>query len=265
MHSDRLVRTLLRLYPRPWRGRYGDEFLALVADTGLSWRAAADVVIAASVERVRTIAALLDDDGDAPITQQPDREAFAEVIGFAVFVVLLVVILGAMGVPYPRWLWWIQIFGLAGLGRLSPDLTLGSWFDRASARFVTFARCVALAGLAWLAGFALRLVGVPEPQPGLFFALVGVFIVLAAVRWTYLFVRPQLNFSKWPVMGAIEAGLWKSISFGILLATALVDAYGEAFWDVAFIIWMSRGFIGPVTSQGVARRRAQHESIFGPH
>jgi len=171
----------------------------------------------------------------------------------------------SFSVRYPRWLWWIQIFGLAGLGRLSPDLTLGSWFDRASARFVTFARGVALAGLAWLAGFALRSVGVPEPQPGLFFSLVGVFIVLAAVRWTYLFVRPQLNFSKWPVMGAIEAGLWKSISFGILLATALVDAYGEAFWDVAFIIWMFRGFIGPVTSQGVARRRAQHESIFGPH
>ncbi len=265
MHSDRLARTLLRLYPRPWRERYGDEFLALVADTGLSWRAAADVVIAAGVERARTIAALLDDDADDLITQQSAREAFTEVIGFAVFVVFLVVVLGAMGVPYPRWLWWIQIFSLGGMSRISGDLTLGSWFDRASARFVTFARCVALAALAWLAGFALRSVGVPEPQPGLFFFLVGVFIVLAAVRWTYFFVRPQLNFSKWPVMGALEAGLWKSMSFGILIATALVDAYGEAFWDVAFIVWLSRGFIGPVTSQGVARRRARHESIFGPH
>ena len=199
------------------------------------------------------------------MTQQSDREAFAEVIGFAVFVVLLVVILGAMGVPHPRWLWWIQIFGLGGLSRISPDLTLGSWFDRASARFVSFARCVVLAGLAWLAGFALRSVGVPEPQPGLFFSLVGIFIVLGVVRWTYFLVWPQLNFSRWPVMGAIEAGLWKSISFGILLATALVDAYGEAFWDVAFIIWLSRRFLDPVTSQGVARRRAQHESIFGPY
>ena len=39
MSDDRAARALLRLYPRTWRARYGDEFLALVSDTGLTWRA----------------------------------------------------------------------------------------------------------------------------------------------------------------------------------------------------------------------------------
>jgi hypothetical protein len=56
MSDDRLARALLRLYPRAWRARYGDEFLALVADTGLSWRTLADVSSAALVERARAIA-----------------------------------------------------------------------------------------------------------------------------------------------------------------------------------------------------------------
>lgn len=35
---------LLRLYPRTWRERYGDEFLATAGDDRLSWRHALDIV-----------------------------------------------------------------------------------------------------------------------------------------------------------------------------------------------------------------------------
>ena len=46
---------LLRLYPRAWRERYGEEFLALLHQTGVGWRQVSDVVIAASRERVRAL------------------------------------------------------------------------------------------------------------------------------------------------------------------------------------------------------------------
>ena len=52
MRSERLARALLRLYPRAWRSRYGEEFLSLLADAGLTWRGVADVARAALSERV---------------------------------------------------------------------------------------------------------------------------------------------------------------------------------------------------------------------
>lgn len=48
--------SLLRLYPRAWRERYGDEFLELVGQTGLGPRVLFDVVTAASREWVRALA-----------------------------------------------------------------------------------------------------------------------------------------------------------------------------------------------------------------
>lgn len=45
--------TLLRLYPRAWRERYGDEFLALLQQTGVGWRQLIDVFAGASREWVR--------------------------------------------------------------------------------------------------------------------------------------------------------------------------------------------------------------------
>jgi hypothetical protein len=53
-------RLLLRLFPRAWRARYGEELLDLVSDSGLTPRAAADIARAGLVERVRaTRSALL--------------------------------------------------------------------------------------------------------------------------------------------------------------------------------------------------------------
>jgi hypothetical protein len=46
-------RYLLKLYPRAWRERYGEEFLALLDDVGLHWWDVPDVVRAALNERVR--------------------------------------------------------------------------------------------------------------------------------------------------------------------------------------------------------------------
>lgn len=53
MSSSKLARTLIRLYPRAWRERYGEEFLALLDETRLSWWQVPDIVRAATNERVR--------------------------------------------------------------------------------------------------------------------------------------------------------------------------------------------------------------------
>jgi hypothetical protein len=47
------VRFLLRVYPRPWRERYGDELLAVLEAAPLTWRVRADVLAAGVKERLR--------------------------------------------------------------------------------------------------------------------------------------------------------------------------------------------------------------------
>jgi len=42
--------SLLRLYPRVWRERYADEFLALIERTRVDWRMTVDVAKSASAE-----------------------------------------------------------------------------------------------------------------------------------------------------------------------------------------------------------------------
>lgn len=51
--KDRMSHILLRLYPRAWRERYGDEFLALLEIRGLSTAAVVDTVRTAARERGR--------------------------------------------------------------------------------------------------------------------------------------------------------------------------------------------------------------------
>lgn len=46
-----LARRLVRLYPRPWRERYGDEMLALIEDSGIDLRTALNMIIGAARER----------------------------------------------------------------------------------------------------------------------------------------------------------------------------------------------------------------------
>jgi len=46
---------LLRLYPRDWRERYGDEFLTLLESEPVGLRVVADVALAAARERVRVM------------------------------------------------------------------------------------------------------------------------------------------------------------------------------------------------------------------
>lgn len=53
--ADRLSRALVRRYPRAWRERYADEMLALIDDTGSTWRHALDLTIGCADAWLRTI------------------------------------------------------------------------------------------------------------------------------------------------------------------------------------------------------------------
>lgn len=53
--KDRVVHALVRLYPRAWRERYEEEFLALLADREPSWRDVPDISGAVAREWSRTV------------------------------------------------------------------------------------------------------------------------------------------------------------------------------------------------------------------
>ncbi|HZT14544.1 MAG TPA: hypothetical protein VFA19_01225 [Gaiellaceae bacterium] len=59
MSSERTSRLLLRLYPAPWRARYGEELAALIVETSagrVPWRTRVDVALGALRERLRAAA-----------------------------------------------------------------------------------------------------------------------------------------------------------------------------------------------------------------
>ena len=175
MSDDRLARALLRLYPRTWRARYGDEFLALIADTGLTWRSMLDVVLAASVERARVLIALWRGQAEADAfvkTKTWGPANFRELVteGGAVACLMCVtwLLLIQLGVPKP----WANTSSLPLLLSLFAQVALldllvprpASPIDRVLLRFVPFALGVGVAGLAWACGGLLTGLGVPGPS-----------------------------------------------------------------------------------------------------
>lgn len=49
----RVLRVVLRLYPRWWRHRYGDELAALVDDAGATWTTVVDIAVSALAARLQ--------------------------------------------------------------------------------------------------------------------------------------------------------------------------------------------------------------------
>ena len=75
---------LLRLYPRPWRERYGEEFEALLADRPPTLRHQLDIVRGALDARLHP--EIVDP------SHQVDRWWLAPLLGFAVFIVALALV-----------------------------------------------------------------------------------------------------------------------------------------------------------------------------
>ena len=158
MSDDRLARALLRLYPRTWRARYGDEFLALIADTGLTWRSTLDVVAAASVERARVLIALWRGQAEPDATLKTigpasARELFVEAGALLTLIGLTVLALGLLGVPWP---WSTSRSGVFGPST-SPFMHLlydapprpTSRFDRVALPFAQFVGAMLIVATAY--------------------------------------------------------------------------------------------------------------------
>jgi hypothetical protein len=89
----RFARLLIRLYPRPWRERYGTEFEALLQDSSSDLRTLANVTRAALSERVfPTLRGTMNQATIAFVTKQPS--AF---IPMAMSLAALALVLGSVG------------------------------------------------------------------------------------------------------------------------------------------------------------------------
>jgi hypothetical protein len=271
MRDERLAGALLRLYPRAWRERYGDEFLAFVADTGLSWRAVADVVAAATVERMRAVVAVAryDDDPAAAVAlfeSRPIREVLAEGTTYILIVILTVWALGAVGVPYPTWMWWFNILFLNNGGRgFVPTPNGASWFERLTVSAFWFGTATALGGLAWVFGVFLGRWGVPAPSDAVFYTVMGTGVVCAGCRMLYCMVQTMWVGSTWRGMDRREMYMWGGTWLAIIVFLALTDPSEalRAFWPFEMILCMTLRPPFVITRAGAARRRANYEKIFG--
>jgi hypothetical protein len=97
--SSRRARCLLALYPRAWRARYGDEILALLADTGLGFGGSVDLLVGATREHLQIVVAWSFD-------KAVSRIAMAVVIGsvltsVATVVAMLVALALGRSAPVP--------------------------------------------------------------------------------------------------------------------------------------------------------------------
>jgi hypothetical protein len=269
MRDERLARALLRLYPRTWRTRYGDEFLGFIDDSGLSWHGVANVVAAAGAERVRALVTLAryDDDPASPLPSVgsvPFREVLAEHAAFFVLVCLSVWVGSGFGVPYPQWTIWVNIFFMDGGRREAPPPD-ASWFERLAVSVFWFATAIAANGLAWLMGVLLRRAGAPIPSDLVFYTIMGTWVVCAGSRVFYCLVRTMWFGSTWPGMRRGETNKWSAAWFVVAAVLALSDPSEalRAYWPFVMIFYVTLRPPFYVTRAGAARRRANHEKIFG--
>jgi hypothetical protein len=266
MRSGRWTKTLLRLYPRAWRERYGDEFVALIDESGLTWSAIADVIASAGTERVRAIIALANDRVDQTYaikfgTPLRGREVLADFLAFNACVGLLMAALAAFGVPFPKW----NTLGTLLLQWSSAGEPFYAMHPHRSERLtrliVWLLAAVVLTGAGYLVGVALRNLGVPEPSTALFYSLVGTYFVSGAARVLYCSVRLAMFNSTWPGVYRGEAVAWKTGLWLVMVMSGLGDPGFEVFWPLVGIFWMTLQPALELTREGVARRRAFLDAV----
>jgi hypothetical protein len=270
MGDARFARTLLRLYPPAWRARYGDEFLALVADSGrLSWRAAADIVGAAAGERARSIASLIRNDGapvdltEPSIRLGPDRGWFAYQGLFFVLVAATVWVLHAAGLEAPRWTFWLFLaqFSLTRATDPIADPTHWSWVERALASFWWWATALVLSGVSYYAGVLLNRAGVAAPSDGTVVSVLLGLIAALGARTIYCAIRLHGRRRDWPGIRAGEKHAWNAAVLLIVIAGGLSDPSSTGIWMGSQILWMTLRPSFGWTRVNVARRRAIEDAI----
>jgi hypothetical protein len=248
MRSDRVARRLLGLYPRAWRARYGDEFLALVEDQGLSWRGVVDVVAAASVERARAIRVALralDDPPSAPLEPVTSfREWFVPKAALLAFAGVAMLALGAIGVPYPQRMPLAQFVFQVFLLDLQLDWR-ARLADRIARSLYQLTVAMLVAGSGWLVAFLFTAMGaLPPSEPLLLLVAVlavgcaGVRFLSRAFRPIYRSFRRPGESTPLPPIRPVEVQAWSFIMFAVIVTMAMIDPQGQAYWTITFTAWI---------------------------
>jgi hypothetical protein len=262
--NDRFARALLRLYPRAWRERYGDEFLALIADAGLTWREIVDVIGAASVERVRAVITLVRselDPTDPPVvaTDGPTMDDFREGALYFALALLTVLASSIVGVTLPRWTLWPYLLFQLNRPRLQAARAHANWRERAWLSYCWFLGVVGVTGLCWFVMRLLISAGMPQLSDRAFVTLVGPIVIAALIRGVYCSIRIGIYASTWRGMHPRELLAWRLVILAAAVMVANVDPAGEVFWPVAMFAGFAFRIPYEFTRRGAERRRAQFE------
>ncbi|HEX5216014.1 MAG TPA: hypothetical protein VFV98_11165 [Vicinamibacterales bacterium] len=258
------ARALLRLYPPAWRERYGDEFLELVAETGLTWSVVVDVILSAFAQRLRALLAMRRDERErlSDLRRGPLRPAgdvVLDVISFVALAGSVVTLFVMVGAPWPPWnFWcWLVLTGHTRFGMLSGGAGKRR-ADRVGRSFYFFLESVAIIGAVVLAAAWMRSRGVPGPPDRSDVLLVACgFAALA--RFAYGGCRSFSPTTTWSGISRVESRAWGLLALAGLFLGALAEPNMKMFWIMALFPFMVRGISHGCRPIDIERRRAAFE------
>ena len=263
--SSQGVTRLVRLYPRSWRARYGDELETLILDMtgggGPSWRVRADVARSAGRERLRA-------------ARLGDGAPEARVRGGTLLVL---------------WAWALFVLGGAIVAKSSEHWQAampGGGHALASTAFASLTALAFVAGALVLAGLAAAIPSVaaflragrwPQVRGRLLTALGATLVLIVAtialVAWAHGLDARARNghdtaygaaFAGWALLGAACLLIWTGVASDLArrldlpaqtlrvqsrLATSVAVAMGAMSCAVA-IWWASVGHAAPAALTG---------------
>ena len=244
MRSDRVARALLSLYPLEWRERYGEEFLSLVTEFGLTWRSILDIVRAAAIERVRTLIALARAEADAteplPERNEPSaREMILTPLGFAATITVLILGCSQAGVGVPPWMFWVNLFTLFQYFDSECRVTRATIGERIVLTFVWFIFGVGVTLVGWLMAIGLLRLGLPEPSARVLFVIPALICLAAVGRYLYRGMASALNNPR-PDVTDREMRAWHTAMFSINLLIGMAGPTSEIVWMFGLLssVWL---------------------------
>jgi hypothetical protein len=260
MRNDRLARALLRLYPREWRERYGDEFLGLIDETGLTWRSVVNVAAGAVAQRARALVAWRTREPDPSLAilvfaSLTAREVLIEWPTFCALFAGTVVGLHWLGVPLPLWAWWPQAITMYFVVRSDFVGPVTTPLRRVGIGYYFALEAMALALAAFFSARLLVAIGLPEPTTDTFILVPLAVLVPLAIRVGYCFMRTNQPNSEWPGAGSREVRLWKVTGIAVIAAASLGDPEMRTVWMMMISIFMFRPLMNRLTRTSVAGRR----------
>jgi len=260
MRSDRVARALLRLYPRAWRERYGEEILGLIDETGLSCRSAVNVVAGAVAQRARALVAWRTREPDPAVTIQvfaslTARDVLIEWPTFCALFAGTVVGFNWLGVPLPLWAWWPQAITMYFVVRSDFVGPVTTPLRRVGIGYYFALEAMALALAAFFSARLLVAIGLPEPTTDTFVLVPLAVFVPLATRVGYCFMRSNRPDSQWPGASSSEVRLWKLVGIAVIAAASLVDPEMKLVWMMTISIFLFRPLMNHLSRPSLERRR----------